>query len=60
MVDEPSEEEVWKQQLHAILTQKLDPAAFERLVQRVLRELEFQCACGSDAISVCSVWPTRA
>jgi restriction system protein len=35
------EEERWKQQLHAILTQKLAPAAFERLVQRLLRESGF-------------------
>jgi restriction system protein len=36
-----SEEEEWKQKLHGILTQKLSPAAFERLVQRVLRESGF-------------------
>ena len=41
VADELSEEEVWKQQLHTILTQKLSPAAFERLVQRVLRESGF-------------------
>jgi restriction system protein len=35
------EEQEWKQQLHVILTQKLSPAAFERLVQRVLRESGF-------------------
>ncbi len=33
VTDELSGEEVWKQQLHTILTQKLSPAAFERLVQ---------------------------
>jgi restriction system protein len=38
---EVSEEEEWKQKLHAILTQKLPPAAFERLVQRLLRESGF-------------------
>jgi len=38
---EVSEEEEWKQRLHAILTQKLAPAAFERLVQRLLRESGF-------------------
>jgi restriction system protein len=38
---EVSEEEEWKQRLHAILTQKLPPAAFERLVQRLLRESGF-------------------
>jgi restriction system protein len=36
-----SEEPEWKQTLHAILTQTLAPAAFERLVQRVLREAGF-------------------
>ena len=36
--DDISEDEAWKRKLHAILTQKLSPAAFERLVQRVLRE----------------------
>lgn len=35
------EEEGWKQTLHAVLTQKLSPAAFEKLVQRVLRESGF-------------------
>ena len=38
---EVSQEEEWKQELHAILTQKLVPAAFERLVQRMLRESGF-------------------
>jgi restriction system protein len=37
----PPEEQEWKQKLHAILTQKLSPQAFERLVQRVLREAGF-------------------
>jgi restriction system protein len=37
----PEEGEEWKQKLHRILTQKLAPAAFERLVQRVLRESGF-------------------
>jgi restriction system protein len=31
----------WRQQLHGILTRKLTSAAFERLVQRVLREAGF-------------------
>lgn len=39
--EEPLEEQEWKQKLHAILTQKLSPQAFERLVQRVLREAGF-------------------
>ena len=38
--DAPEEQE-WKQKLHAILTQTLSPQAFERLVQRVLREAGF-------------------
>lgn len=40
-VNEVSQEQEWKQQLHIILTQKLTPAAFERLVQRLLRESGF-------------------
>lgn len=31
----------WRSQLHTILTQDLDPAAFERLTQRILREAGF-------------------
>lgn len=38
---ELSEEERWKDRLSAVLTQKLDPAGFERLVQRILRESGF-------------------
>ena len=38
---ELSQEEEWKQKLHTILTQKLAPAAFERLIQRLLRESGF-------------------
>ena len=38
---ELSDEEGWKDMLSAVLTQKLDPAGFERLVQRVLRESGF-------------------
>lgn len=34
-------EESWKQQLSIVLTQKLDPSAFERLIQRLLRESGF-------------------
>ena len=37
----PDPEEPWKQELHALLTQKLDPASFERLAQRLLRESGF-------------------
>jgi restriction system protein len=36
-----SPEQEWKEKLHAILTQTLTPAAFERLVQRLLRESGF-------------------
>ncbi len=40
--DETTEpDEPWKQQLHTILTEKLSPASFEKLVQRVLRESGF-------------------
>jgi restriction system protein len=39
-IGETSEEPEWRQKLHRILTQ-LEPAAFERLVQRVLRESGF-------------------
>jgi len=38
---ELSEEEGWKDRLSTLLTQRLDPSAFERLVQRVLRESGF-------------------
>lgn len=38
---EISEAEGWKDRLSAVLTKKLDPAGFERLVQRVLRESGF-------------------
>ena len=40
-VPDVPEEEAWKQTLHAVLTQRLSPAAFEKLVQRVLREFGF-------------------
>lgn len=35
------EEQDWKEKLLTVLTQKLDPSAFERLVQRLLRESGF-------------------
>ena len=38
---ELSEEERWKDKLSAVLTTKLDPSGFERLVQRILRESGF-------------------
>lgn len=40
-IAEVSEEQEWKQKQHVVLTQNLAPAAFERLVQRVLRESGF-------------------
>ena len=40
-VEELSDDEGWKQTLSAVLTEKLDPSAFERLIQRVLRESGF-------------------
>ena len=36
-----AEEPTWKEHLHLILTQQLSPEAFERLVQRLLRESGF-------------------
>ncbi len=41
VLTEVSQEQEWKQKLYAILTQKLTPSAFERLVQRLLRESGF-------------------
>ena len=38
---ELNEEQGWKEKLSTVLTQKLDPSAFERLVQRLLRESGF-------------------
>ncbi|HOY70923.1 MAG TPA: restriction endonuclease [Methylotenera sp.] len=38
---ELNEEQSWKEKLSSVLTQKLDPSAFERLVQRLLRESGF-------------------
>jgi restriction system protein len=39
--DEPEEAQAWRSNLHTILTKTLSPAAFERLIQRVLRESGF-------------------
>lgn len=41
VAEETSAEEEWKQKLHILLTEKLTPVAFERLVQRLLRESGF-------------------
>ncbi len=37
----PEESRTWREQLHHILTQEIDPSAFERLVKRLLRESGF-------------------
>lgn len=39
--EKPEEAKAWRSNLHAILTKTLSPAAFERLIQRVLRESGF-------------------
>lgn len=39
--ERPEEAKMWRSNLHAILTKTLSPAAFERLIQRVLRESGF-------------------
>ncbi len=40
-VDPPEEIRSWREELHSVLTQKLQPDAFERLTQRLLRESGF-------------------
>ena len=39
--DGPDEARPWREHLHHVLTQQVDPAGFERLVQRLLRESGF-------------------
>ena len=39
--ESPDDDAEWREKLHNLLTKKLDPAAFERLTQRVLRESGF-------------------
>lgn len=39
--DAPEEVQSWRARLHHVLTQKVDPAAFERVVKRLLRESGF-------------------
>ena len=39
--EKPEEAKAWRSSLHALLTKALSPAAFERLIQRVLRESGF-------------------
>lgn len=40
-VEAPEESESWRQRLHALLTDEMDAAGFERLVQLLLRESGF-------------------
>lgn len=40
-LDAPEESESWRQRLHKLLTEEMDASAFERLVQRILRESGF-------------------
>ena len=40
-IEAPEEVEAWRGSLHHVLTEVVDPAAFERLVQRLLRESGF-------------------
>jgi restriction system protein len=40
-IDTPEADELWKQHLHTILTEKLSPSGFEKLVQLILRESGF-------------------
>lgn len=39
--DQPDEALAWREELHFVLTKKIEPDAFERLVQRLLRESGF-------------------
>jgi restriction system protein len=39
--EKPEETKTWRVTLHAILTKSLSPAAFERLIQRILRQSGF-------------------
>jgi len=39
--DKPDEAQSWRTTLHYVLTKTLEPAAFERLIQRLLRESGF-------------------
>jgi restriction system protein len=40
-LDVPEESESWRERLHKLLTEEMDASAFERLVQRLLRESGF-------------------
>ena len=39
--EKPEEAQAWRAKLHSVLTKTLSPAAFERLIQRMLRESGF-------------------
>ena len=39
--NDPDDVDAWRQTLHKVLTTQIDPSAFERLVQRLLRESGF-------------------
>jgi restriction system protein len=39
--EKPEEAQAWRSKLHSVLTKTLSPAAFERLIQRMLRESGF-------------------
>ncbi|MEQ1824187.1 MAG: restriction endonuclease [Fimbriimonadaceae bacterium] len=39
--EEPDEAQTWRAKLHHVLTRIVDPSAFERLIQRLLRESGF-------------------
>jgi restriction system protein len=39
--EKPEEAQAWRSKLHTVLTKTLSPAAFERLIQRMLRESGF-------------------
>lgn len=41
LLNEINQEATWKETLSNVLTQKIDPSAFERLIQRLLRESGF-------------------
>jgi len=56
---EVTQEDEWKQKLHGLLTQKLSPAGFERLVQRVLRESGFTRVASRAAVAIAIDLPVK-
>jgi restriction system protein len=56
---EVTQEDEWKQKLHGLLTQKLSPAGFERLVQRVLRESGFTRVASRAAVVIAIDLPVK-